>query len=389
MEKSGENVIVLRDCDLIKRGTGRVSSESKSMPIICNHVDFFWPVSVLCVHHPARAREKPFLFFETKSVFLGTHQSAILRSTSKVLVCGSQLWTVAAAASRRVREVPGEVSHSHCSMHGHAEASAQAICVASNRRCPAAVAMRVCLVAVQLAITASSSSPLGDRPARVPLAWIGCPSAARLWLPGVAIRGPGQAMPALCMVTRGSPAKGEIRNPWGRAGKPENRIIRQQEAEQVAELRAQAWSHALRHNGKKGKKDDEDVNAKGVDVSITEDIKDFHERSSTMLRECGGRMNSLTFTYKWEQRYGESLITFLSRQRLTVAEMLKQSNAFWVVDMPGDHDGAGPMQIYILNEKKLIKENTRETLGDQVLGPISFCCARPCKKRVCAAMCNM
>ena len=153
----------------------------------------------------------------------------------------------------------------------------------------------------------------------------------------------------------------------------------------MAESRAQAWSHALRRNGKKDKKDDEVVNAKGFNVSITEDIKDFHERSSTMLRECGGRMNSLTFTYKWEQRYSESLTTFLSRQRLTVAEMLKQSNAFWVVDMPGDHDGAGHMQIYILNEKKLIKENTRETLGDQVLGPTLL---RPAlqKKVVC---CNV
>lgn len=173
------------------------------------------------------------------------------------------------------------------------------------------------------------------------------------------------------MVTRGTPEKGEVRNPWGRAGKPETRIIRQQEAEQVAELRAKAWSQALRGNGggragRASKHDSGDVNAEGSDVSITEDIEDFHERSGMLLRECGGRMNSLTFNYKWEQRYGESLVTFLSRQRLTVAEMLKQSNAFWVVDMPGDHDGAGHMQIYILNEKHLRQENARGTLGDQV-----------------------
>jgi hypothetical protein len=172
------------------------------------------------------------------------------------------------------------------------------------------------------------------------------------------------------MVTRGTPEKGEVRNPWGRAGKPETRIMRQQEAEQVAELRAKAWSQALRRNGgpgrRAGKQDSGDINAEGLDVSITEDIKDFHERSGLLLRECGGRMNSLTFNYKWEQRYGESLVTFLSRQRLTVAEMLKQSNAFWVVDMPGDHDSAGHMQIYILNEKNLRQENARETLGDKV-----------------------
>jgi len=249
-------------------------------------------------------------------------------------------------------------------MRGHALAAAQAPAEASNRRCQAAFAIRVCLAAATFAITASTSSPL-DRP--VPLAWMGGLCAARLRLPGMAMG--GRARPALCtMVTRGSPEKGEVRNPWGRAGKPETRIIRQQEAEQVAELRAKAWSQALRRNGqgRKGKKGDGDVNAEGIDVSITEDIKDFHERSGTLLRECGGRMNSLTFTYKWEQRYGESLVTFLSRQRLTVAEMLKQSHAFWVVDMPGDHDGAGQMQIYVLNEKKLVKENTRETLGDQL-----------------------
>jgi len=147
-------------------------------------------------------------------------------------------------------------------------------------------------------------------------------------------------------------------------------MLRQQEAEQVAELRAKAWSQALRRNGqvrgRSGKQDCGEVNADGLEVSITEDIKDFHERAGSLLHECGGRMNSLTFTYKWEQRYGESLVTFLSRQRLTVAEMLKQSNAFWVVDLPGDHDGAGQMQIYILNEKKLRQDNTRETLGDQV-----------------------
>ena len=76
--------------------------------------------------------------------------------------------------------------------------------------------------------------------------------------------------------------------------------------------------------------------------------------------------NSLTFTYKWEQHYGESLVTFLSRQRLTVAEMLKQSNAFWVVDMPGEADGARQMQVYILNEKALRQESARETLGTNV-----------------------
>jgi hypothetical protein len=171
------------------------------------------------------------------------------------------------------------------------------------------------------------------------------------------------------MVTRGTPERGEVRNPWGRAGKPETRILRQQEAQEVAESRAKAWSQVLhgRASRRGEKQDDRDLDADdAVEVSITEDIKDFHERAAMLLRESGGRMNSLTFTYKWEQRFGESLVTFLSRQRLTVAEMLKQSNAFWVVDMPGDHDGAGQMSVYILNEKNLRVENARETLGDQV-----------------------
>ena len=193
---------------------------------------------------------------------------------------------------------------------------------------------------------------------------------ARLRLPGSAPGLSAWSILTLCkMVTRGTPERGEVRNPWGRAGKPETRILRQQEAQEVAESRAKAWSQVLhgRASRRGGKQDDRDLDADdAVEVSITEDIKDFHERAAMLLRESGGRMNSLTFTYKWEQRFGESLVTFLSRQRLTVAEMLKQSNAFWVVDMPGDHGGAGQMSVYILNEKNLPVENARETLGDQV-----------------------
>ena len=256
----------------------------------------------------------------------------------------------------------------HAAPHGaaarhaqHAPATGEALTPASSRRCRAGIAIRVCLAAATLAMTASTSSP-HSRPA-APLAWVAGPCASRLRLPASSDRGRPQHA-ALCrMVTRGTPEKGEVRNPWGRAGKPETRIMRQQEAEQVAEQRAKAWSQALRRvsrPGRAGKQDD----GEDVEVSLTEDIKHFHERSGALLRQCGGRMNSLTFNYKWEQRYGESLVTFLSRQRLTVAEMLKQSNAFWVVDMPGDQDDH--MQIYILNEKNLRQETNRETLGDQV-----------------------
>lgn len=224
----------------------------------------------------------------------------------------------------------------------------------------------LCFAAATLAMTASTSSVQLQQ--QVPLAWAGTSFTARFPLSDMGLRSAPSRRAVCSMVARGSPEKGEVRNPWGRAGKPETREMRLQEAEQVAEMRAKAWSQALRRNGVKKSKlgDVSEVNAEGLDVSITEDIKDFHDRAGALLHECGGRMNSLTFTYKWEQRYGESLVTFLSRQRLTVAEMLKQSNAFWVVDLPGDHDGAGQMQIYILNEKNLRPDNARETLGEKV-----------------------
>jgi len=44
---------------------------------------------------------------------------------------------------------------------------------------------------------------------------------------------------------RSGPVKGEVRNPWGRAGKPETRAVRQREAEDNAQLRAKAWRQAL------------------------------------------------------------------------------------------------------------------------------------------------
>lgn len=37
---------------------------------------------------------------------------------------------------------------------------------------------------------------------------------------------------------RSGPAPGEVRNPWGRAGKPETRAARQKEQEETVELRA-------------------------------------------------------------------------------------------------------------------------------------------------------
>jgi len=259
-----------------------------------------------------------------------------------------------------VRQPHGEA---RTGLRGHAPAEAQAPAPAARRRGQAGAAIRVCLAAATLVMTASTSSTRG-RPA-APLAWIAGPCAAHLRLP--ATLGPGRPQrAALCrMVTRGAPEKGEVRNPWGRAGKPETRIMRQQEAEQVADARAKAWSQALRRVNRPSRVGKQDEPSE-KEVSLTEDIKHFHERSGALLRQCGGRMNSLTFNYKWEQRYGESLVTFIARQRLTVAEMLKQSNAFWVVDMPGDQDDH--MQIYILNEKNLRQENNRETLGDKVVG---------------------
>jgi hypothetical protein len=330
------------------------------------------------------------MYDEVRLFFRGTQsQKELLRSAA---VHGSERCAQEQKVKVRVIEQGASKIHSvtlqrgcRAEMRVHARGAADV--PAARRRSPAACLVRVCLAAATLAITASTTWPL-DRPA--PLAWVGGPCVTRLRQTeaGVARR---TRLPLCRMVTRGTPEKGEVRNPWGRAGKPETRILRQQEADQVAELRAQAWSQALRRNsqarGRSDRKDDSEVNANGVDVSITEDIKDFHERACRLLRENGGRMNSLTFTYKWEQHYGESLITFLSRQRLTVAEMLKQSNIFWVVDMPGEHDGAGQMQIYILNEKNLRQENARETLGEQVPAlPIpgverrSVCLLSTCKR---------
>jgi len=50
---------------------------------------------------------------------------------------------------------------------------------------------------------------------------------------------------ALVVQMKSGPVKGEVRNPWGRAGKPETRAVRAQEAEDNMQLRAKAWRRAL------------------------------------------------------------------------------------------------------------------------------------------------
>lgn len=187
-------------------------------------------------------------------------------------------------------------------MRGHQSSDAEAYPVASQRRLKTPWLVRGAIAATALVtLTASSSSPPLEVAGRR-AAFADAPMFTRLRTPGMGWSGrggygwPRQARCAASprMVARGTPEKGEVRNPWGRAGKPETRIMRQQEAEQVAELRAQAWSQALRRSpgakGRSANKGDGEVNADGLDVSITEDIKDFHERACSLLRENGGRM---------------------------------------------------------------------------------------------------
>ena len=92
-------------------------------------------------------------------------------------------------------------------------------------------------------------------------------------------------------------------------------------------------------------------------------------RAAELLRDCGGRVNSLTFGYKWEKLYGENLQTFVRRQRLSVAAMLRQSKNFYVVDMQGSvlgDDGSCPMQVFMLVEKNTPGKGRGLPLGDQL-----------------------
>lgn len=47
-----------------------------------------------------------------------------------------------------------------------------------------------------------------------------------------------RAAPTILTQMRSGPAPGEVRNPWGRAGKPETRAARQKEQEESVVLRA-------------------------------------------------------------------------------------------------------------------------------------------------------
>jgi len=147
------------------------------------------------------------------------------------------------------------------------------------------------------------------------------------------------------------------------------------------ELRAKAWRMAMERNGDW---DSESTSLTdyvgnfrdGDDGTLTTDIEEFHERAVSLLRESGGRMNSLTFGYKWEQQYGESLHAFSRMQRLSVAEMLRQSNRFWVVDMQGGSAGGGgvgeadepssiPIQVFVLVDRA-VEQSKGTRLGDQL-----------------------
>lgn len=115
----------------------------------------------------------------------------------------------------------------------------------------------------------------------------------------------------------------------------------------------------------------EELEARGI--VPTEDIHDFHERAAHVIRESGGRIHSLTFSYKWQQQYGENLQSFVRRQRLSVAAMLRQSGRFWVVDMQGMMNGeeesmdvSNQMQVYLLNEQQVQQTGRGQPLGDQL-----------------------
>lgn len=141
------------------------------------------------------------------------------------------------------------------------------------------------------------------------------------------------------------------------------------------QLRAKAWRRALSSEGDDWWADEEDGeplitrDASGRVIVGTEDIHEFHERAAELLRDCGGRVNSLTFGYKWEKLYGENLQTFVRRQRLSVAAMLRQSKNFYVVDMQGSvlgDDGSCPMQVFMLVEKNTPGKGRGLPLGDQL-----------------------
>eukprot|EP00290_Baffinella_frigidus_P032420 CAMPEP_0180269036 /NCGR_PEP_ID=MMETSP0988-20121125/2428_1 /TAXON_ID=697907 /ORGANISM="non described non described, Strain CCMP2293" /LENGTH=127 /DNA_ID=CAMNT_0022239875 /DNA_START=171 /DNA_END=551 /DNA_ORIENTATION=+ len=119
---------------------------------------------------------------------------------------------------------------------------------AQSRRKPAAVWFgRLAVATTLLAVTSTSSS---HRPA---LSSAAAFAASRPW---DLLRTSGQAsrIGNRCAMSearmRSGPVKGEVRNPWGRAGKPETRAVRQREAEDNAQLRAKAWRQALsKENG--------------------------------------------------------------------------------------------------------------------------------------------
>ena len=56
---------------------------------------------------------------------------------------------------------------------------------------------------------------------------------------------PCTRVPSLFVCMSSGPRRGEIRNPWGRAGKPETRAARLADMAESATLRAKAWRFAL------------------------------------------------------------------------------------------------------------------------------------------------
>jgi len=144
------------------------------------------------------------------------------------------------------------------------------------------------------------------------------------------------------------------------------------EAEQSAAYRVSEWRKALSVDADWDDLEElEEMEARGI--VPTQNIHDFHERAAHVIRESGGRIHSLTFSYKWEQQYGENLNGFVRRQRLSVPAMLRQSNQFWVVDMQGmmsseeEGGGGGPqMQVYLLNEHTVQQTGRGLPLGDQL-----------------------
>jgi hypothetical protein len=101
---------------------------------------------------------------------------------------------------------------------------------------------RLAVATTLLAVTSTSSSH------RPPLSSSAAFAVLRPW---DLLRNSGQAsrIGSRCALSaarmRSGPVKGEVRNPWGRAGKPETRAVRQREAEDNAQLRAKAWRQAI------------------------------------------------------------------------------------------------------------------------------------------------